>query len=93
LTQVVVRARLTSREGEVLCLLAKGMSNKSIARVLDIADGTVKSHVKSIMSKLGASCRTEAASIATERGLVDVPETPLPRVKQYPLAPSRLPSS
>lgn len=72
LAQVAERDLLTSREDEVLRLLAKGQCNKSIARSLDIAVGTVKVHVKSIMSKLDASSRTEAASIATERGLVDI---------------------
>jgi DNA-binding NarL/FixJ family response regulator len=83
LAQVVERDMLTSREDEVLRLLSKGMCNKSIARDLGIAVGTVKTHVKSIMSKLDASCRTEAASIATERGLVDVPDPSLRRVRQY----------
>ena len=76
---------LTSREDEVLRLLAKGLSNKSIARELDIAAGTVKVHVKSIMSKLDASSRTEAASIATARGLVDVLDTSSRRLmKSHP---------
>ncbi|MES2073140.1 MAG: response regulator transcription factor [Pseudomonadota bacterium] len=72
LAQVAERDILTGREDEVLRLLAKGLCNKSIARDLDIAVGTVKVHVKSIMSKLDASSRTEAASIAAARGLVDV---------------------
>ncbi|HVZ45514.1 MAG TPA: response regulator transcription factor [Ramlibacter sp.] len=69
-----MRDVLTSREEQVLRLLAKGSRNKAIAHDLNIAVGTVKAHVKSIMSKLNARCRTEAASIATGRGLVDVPE-------------------
>jgi DNA-binding NarL/FixJ family response regulator len=75
LTQVSQRDVLTSREDEVLRLLTMGLCNKSIARNLEIAVGTVKTHVKSIMSKLDANCRTEAARIATERGLIDVPDT------------------
>jgi DNA-binding NarL/FixJ family response regulator len=75
LTQVSQRDMLTSREDEVLRLLTMGLCNKSIARDLEIAVGTVKTHVKSIMSKLDANCRTEAARIATERGLIDVPDT------------------
>ena len=86
LAQVAERDMLTSREDEVLRLLAKGLCNKSIARDLDIAVGTVKAHVKSIMSKLDASCRTEAASIATERGLVDVPGSSMRRAKPHPYA-------
>jgi DNA-binding NarL/FixJ family response regulator len=84
LAQVAERDMLTRREGEVLRLLAKGLCNKAIARDLDIAIGTVKAHVKSIMSKLDARCRTEAASIATERGLVDVPASSLRRMKPPP---------
>ena len=86
LAQAAKRDMLTSREDEVLRLLAKGMCNKSIARDLDIAVGTVKAHVKSIMSKLDASCRTEAASIATARGLVDVPDSSMRRAKPQPHA-------
>jgi DNA-binding NarL/FixJ family response regulator len=60
---------LTSREEEVLLLLARGMCNKSIGRHLGIATQTVKSHVKSIMAKLNAKTRTEAASVAFESGM------------------------
>lgn len=63
--------RLTQRENQVLCLVATGHSNKSIARQLAIELGTVKSHVSAIMTKLGAISRTQAASIAVSRGLVD----------------------
>jgi DNA-binding NarL/FixJ family response regulator len=93
LAQVMERDMLTSREDEVLRLLAKGLCNKSIARDLDIAVGTVKVHVKSIMSKLDASCRTEAASIATERGLVAVPDFSTRRAGPHPFATAWLGSS
>lgn len=63
-------ASLTSREAEVLQLVAIGESNKSIARQLQIEVGTVKSHVSAIMSKLGATSRTHAVGIAATRGLV-----------------------
>jgi DNA-binding NarL/FixJ family response regulator len=66
------REALTSRETDVLELLADGHCNKSIARQLDIAVGTVKAHVKGILSKLDASSRTQAVSIAVTRGLVGV---------------------
>ena len=62
--------RLTDRELEILALMADGQSNKSIARKLDISEGTVKTHVKSVLFKLGATSRTEAAAIAARRGLV-----------------------
>ena len=68
------RDDLTEREEEVLRLLARGQCNKTIARQLGIAVGTVKTHVKGILAKLEASSRTEAASIAAEKGIVDIPE-------------------
>ncbi|MEO8524175.1 MAG: response regulator transcription factor [Caldimonas sp.] len=61
---------LTAREADVLRLLADGRVNKSIASELHIALGTVKAHVKSILAKLGARTRTEAASVAQRRGLL-----------------------
>lgn len=53
--------KLTNREYEILTLIAKGMSNKLIARELDISDGTVKVHVKHLLKKLGLRSRVEAA--------------------------------
>lgn len=70
------REPLTAREEEVLLLLSRGQCNKSIASRLGIAIGTVKSHVKAILGKLAASSRTEAASIATELGMVEVAAQP-----------------
>lgn len=52
---------LTTRELEILKLIAKGLSNKLIARELDISDGTVKVHVKHLLKKLGLRSRVEAA--------------------------------
>ncbi|HCP96217.1 MAG TPA: two-component system response regulator NarL, partial [Pseudoalteromonas sp.] len=52
---------LTSREFEILKLIAKGLSNKLIARELDISDGTVKVHVKHLLKKLNLRSRVEAA--------------------------------
>jgi len=66
----VMRERLTRREGDVLALLAKGHCNKQIARALGIEVGTVKWHLHSLMSKLGASARTQAVVLAARRGLV-----------------------
>ena len=54
-------AKLTSREHEILKYIAKGLSNKLIARALDISPGTVKVHVKHILKKLGLRSRVEAA--------------------------------
>ncbi|AFL74407.1 response regulator [Thiocystis violascens] len=64
-------ADLTPREQEILCHLAEGQSNKSIARRLGISDGTVKLHVKAILRKLDVHSRVEAAVIAVERGLCE----------------------
>ncbi|WP_295408953.1 response regulator transcription factor [uncultured Thiocystis sp.] len=64
-------ADLTPREQEILCHLAEGQSNKSIARRLGISDGTVKLHVKAILRKLEVHSRVEAAVIAVERGLCE----------------------
>lgn len=62
---------LTGREHDVLQLLATGQCNKEIARALGIGVGTVKSHLKGVMSKLGARARTHAVVLAAERGLVE----------------------
>ncbi len=59
--------KLTPREREILHFLAEGQSNKMIANGLGISDGTVKLHVKSILKKLGARSRVEAAVLAVER--------------------------
>jgi DNA-binding NarL/FixJ family response regulator len=61
---------LTGRESDVLQLVAQGLSNKSVAQELDIAVATVKAHVKSIFSKLGAGSRTQASALAQQRGLI-----------------------
>jgi NarL family two-component system response regulator LiaR len=61
---------LTERELEVLNLLAQGMPNKEIASHLVISERTAKFHVSSIMGKLGATNRTEAVSLAAQRGLI-----------------------
>jgi DNA-binding NarL/FixJ family response regulator len=60
-------ALLTPRELEVLAALAEGMTNKAIARRLNISLHTVKFHVESLFRKLGARTRTEAVAKASER--------------------------
>jgi NarL family two-component system response regulator LiaR len=61
---------LTAREMDVLQLLAQGKTNKEIAAALVITERTVKFHISSILGKLGAGNRTEAVTIAAQRGLV-----------------------
>jgi DNA-binding NarL/FixJ family response regulator len=61
---------LTARELEVLHIMADGTSNRAIAQRLYISERTVKFHVSSILSKLGAGNRTAAVAIARTRGLI-----------------------
>ena len=67
LTCAACGCRLTARESEVVQLVARGMSNKAIARVLDISHDTVKLHVKHILAKLNLTSRVEAAVFAVEQ--------------------------
>jgi DNA-binding NarL/FixJ family response regulator len=62
--------RLTPRETALLALVASGMSNKAIAHEMSISENTVKYYMKSILQKLGARNRTEAASMALRGGLI-----------------------
>jgi len=66
-----VRDPLTPREREVLRLLARGLSNRLIARELVLSEKTVKAHVSAILAKLGVADRTQAALHAVHHGLVD----------------------
>lgn len=70
LTEYFPQIVLTEREVEVLSFVARGMANKDIAHRLGTASGTVKMHVQNILSKLGASDRTHAVTIAMERGIL-----------------------
>jgi two-component system, NarL family, response regulator YdfI len=63
---------LTLREREVLEMMMEGLSNKEIAAHLTISAHTVKFHISSILGKLGASTRTEAAAIGLRRGLITI---------------------
>jgi two-component system, NarL family, nitrate/nitrite response regulator NarL len=60
--------RLTSREREVLALVAAGISNKGIARELQVSPNTVKFHIAAILDKLDAASRAEAVVAALRRG-------------------------
>ena len=68
----VVDEPLTSREIDVLRLIAGGTANKLIGDRLSITEETVKGYVKSILSKLGASDRTHAVTVALKRGIIDL---------------------
>jgi len=65
-----MRPELTTREMEVLALIVRGMGNKQIAGELHIAEYTVKNHVKNVLSKLGVDDRTQAATSALQRGII-----------------------
>jgi DNA-binding NarL/FixJ family response regulator len=64
------RSDLTERELEVLQLVARGLSNKEIARAIGRTSETVKIHLKNIFAKLGVSDRTQAVTLALDRGLI-----------------------
>ena len=63
---------LSEREIEVLRMVAGGNANKEIGAQLDIAEETVKGHLKNIMAKLGANDRTHAVTIALKRGIIEL---------------------
>jgi DNA-binding NarL/FixJ family response regulator len=65
-----MRESLTERETETLRLIAKGYSNKEIARALEVSEVTIKTHVSSILSKLNLQSRTQVALFALKEGLV-----------------------
>jgi two-component system nitrate/nitrite response regulator NarL len=65
--------KLSAREREILALLARGASNKEIAREFVLAESTVKIHVQNILRKLNLSSRVQAAVYAVESGLIPRP--------------------
>jgi DNA-binding NarL/FixJ family response regulator len=64
--------QLTPREVQVLKELAKGLANKEIADVLNISEYTAKDHLKSILAKLRVADRTEAVTVAIQRGIIQL---------------------
>jgi DNA-binding NarL/FixJ family response regulator len=64
------RSELTEREVEVLQLVARGLSNKEVARAIGRTDETVKIHLKNMFAKLGVTDRTEAVTVGLSRGLI-----------------------
>jgi DNA-binding NarL/FixJ family response regulator len=76
LTEFFPDVALTPREVEVLSLVARGLGNKEVSDVLGTASGTVKAHVQSILSKLGAKDRTHAVTIALRRGIIHLTSAP-----------------
>jgi len=67
-----VSEEITSRETEVLRMLAEGLANREIGTRLGISEHTVKFHISSILDKLGASTRTEAVTLGIRRGLIPI---------------------
>jgi len=70
-TKDILHTELTEKEMEILRSLAKGLSNKDIASLLNITVGTTRIHVSSILSKLNLESRTQAALYARQQGLID----------------------
>lgn len=75
------QALLSSRETEVLHLVARGLANKQIATELAVSEATVKSHVAHILDKLGVPDRTRAVTLALEQGLLRLPPAGRPPSK------------
>jgi DNA-binding NarL/FixJ family response regulator len=73
LSQRIGASALTSRELEVLNGIVAGRSNKEIGAALFISEATVKTHINNILSKLGVTDRTQAATTAIKRGIVHLP--------------------
>jgi two-component system, NarL family, response regulator len=72
LAKAISSPRLSKREMEVLGSVASGKRNKEIGRALDISEGTIKHHVKSILRKLDVIGRAEAVAVATRRGIIQL---------------------
>src|ERR1044072_5955372 len=74
LAERMFRTELSARELEVLRLVAKGKSNKEIAKDLGVAEGTIKIHLNNILSKLRVSDRTQATTCALQHGIIHLDE-------------------
>jgi len=72
LAERMATEQLTQREQEVLEQIVKGKSNKEIGQALDISEATVKTHINNLLGKLGVEDRTQAATAAIQRGLVQL---------------------
>ncbi len=72
LAERMMRTSLSARELEVLVLIARGLTNKEIGSALQISGNTVRNHVNSIIDKLEVADRTEAATTAIHRGIIDI---------------------
>ncbi len=72
LAERMATEQLTTREQEVLEQIVKGKSNKEIGQALDISEATVKTHINNLLGKLGVEDRTQAATAAIQRGLVQL---------------------
>jgi DNA-binding NarL/FixJ family response regulator len=67
-----LHSTLSAREVEILEMVAKGLTNKEISRVLQISHYTVRNHINHISAKLGVSDRTEAVTVAIQQGIIDI---------------------
>jgi two-component system NarL family response regulator len=72
LAERMATEQLTQREQDVLEQIVRGKSNKEIGAVLDISEATVKTHINNLLGKLGVEDRTQAATAAIQRGLVQL---------------------
>jgi two-component system NarL family response regulator len=72
LAERMATEQLTQREQEVLEQIVRGKSNKEIGSALDISEATVKTHINNLLGKLGVEDRTQAATAAIQRGLVQL---------------------
>ena len=66
------RDKISGRELEILALVARGKSNKDVAKTLHISEATVKTHLIHTFSKLGVDDRTAAVTVALERGILQL---------------------
>ena len=80
---------LTLREREVLAELARGLSNKRISARLGVTEGTIKTHMRSLLVKLVATSRLEVIAKAREQGLIEQPQSGAPLTRRATLASRR----